>query len=291
MPEVSACGQESLLLDVALFAPRSHSPLSVRKYRHLRLFEFGIQRVSDTLGLTRLDRRSSKKFTNQLQRFASYEQQGGSMERRYLVATVALVATFAIFSREFRSGHKPTLPCTKAQLMADLSCAKQYVAQQLMAKLEPYVDRRSPDEAQMVVELNMPELARVQKKVARAQVIAAQTISERQCDTALRARENARRAQEMAQRLQEMNTRAAERAQEMNLRASERAMEINVREIERAQRIRASAMERAQRAIDQSHVRMSQPGMPIHINVVGVSPVHILTPAPVAPEPPSVPLL
>src|ERR1035438_3378442 len=80
-------------------------------------------------------RRNIRKFTNHRQVLTSYDQRGGSMERRYLVATLALVATFAIFSREFRSGHLANLPCSRAALRADLACAKQYVADQLEAKL------------------------------------------------------------------------------------------------------------------------------------------------------------
>src|SRR5271157_5736064 len=74
-----------------------------------------------------------KKSTNHRQALTSYDQRGRSMERRYLVATLALVATFAIFSREFRSGHLANLPCSRADLMAELACAKRYMADQLVA--------------------------------------------------------------------------------------------------------------------------------------------------------------
>ena len=67
------------------------------------------------------------------------------MERRYLVATLALVATFAFFSREFRSGHLANLPCPRAALKADLACARQYLADQLEAKLRPFVARGIAD--------------------------------------------------------------------------------------------------------------------------------------------------
>ena len=81
------------------------------------------------------------------------------MERRYLAATLALAATFAIFSGEFRSGHLAKFPTSRVELQADLACAKHYVAEQMMAKLQPYLDH-TPEQAQIVAELNLPELAR-----------------------------------------------------------------------------------------------------------------------------------
>lgn len=227
------------------------------------------------------------------------------MERRYLAATLALAATFAIFSREFRSGHMTKLPCPRAQLMSELSCAKRYVAERLMAKLEPYVDRRAPEEAQMVAELNLPVLAAVNEKVAEAQAAVAQKTAEKNCDAAVRAQDNARRAQEATERAQELSARAAQRAQELSarvqvraqeasLRANERAMEINARAIERAQRISACALERAQRALNKSQFRVARPqpeGMPIHINLEMAPATRFIMSAPVVPDPPSLPLL
>ena len=94
--------------------------------------------------------RDRKKFTNHRQALTSYDQRGGSMERRYLVATLALVATFAIFSREFRTGHLANLPCSRAELRADLACAKHYVADQLRgegaALRRPRRSRRAADD-------------------------------------------------------------------------------------------------------------------------------------------------
>jgi chemotaxis protein histidine kinase CheA len=219
------------------------------------------------------------------------------MERRYLAATLTLVATFAIFSREFRSGHLATLPCSRAEMRAEIACAKRYATEQLVAKVRPFVDRGVPEEQQMVAELNLPVLAAVNEKVAEAQAAAAQKITEKNCEAAVRAQDNARRAQEATQRAHEMSTHAAERAQEisaraneraqeisaraaeqaheLSLRANQRAIEINARAIERAQRISACAMERAQRALEKSRTRMSQPkveSLPIPINFEVVSP-------------------
>ena len=179
------------------------------------------------------------------------------MERRYLVATLALVATFAIFSREFRSGHLAKLPTTRAELRADLACAKHYVADQLVAKFRPFVDRGIPEEQQMVAELNLPVLVRANEKVAETQALVAEQVAERNCEAAQRAQERALRAQEAGLRAQERNLRAAERAQEraaeMSARAQERAQELSARASERAVEVSARAMERAQKAMEKSH--------------------------------------
>jgi hypothetical protein len=179
------------------------------------------------------------------------------MERRYLVATLALVATFAIFSREFRAGYMAKLPRTGAELRADLACAKHYVADQLVAKVRPFVDRGIPEEQQMVAELNLPVLVRANEKVAESQALVAEQVAERNCEAVQREQERAMRAQEAGLRAQERNLRAAERAQEraaeMSARAQERAAELSARASERAVEVSARAMERAQKAMEKSH--------------------------------------
>jgi|GEM_PF-4424621 len=177
------------------------------------------------------------------------------MERRYLAATLALVATFAIFSREFRSGHLANLPCSRAELRADLACAKHYLADQLVAKVRPFVDRSVPEEQQMVTELNLPVLAAANEKVAEVQAQIVQQTAEKSCEAAMRAQEQARRAQEAGFRLQERNLRGVERVQE-------RAFELNTRASERAQEITVRAMERAQRALQRSGSKMVFPNPP-----------------------------
>ena len=188
------------------------------------------------------------------------------MERRYLVATLALAATFAIFSREFRSGHLANLHCSRAELQADLACAKHYLADQLVAKVRPFVDRGVPEEQQMVAELNLPVLAAANEKIAEVQATVAQQTAERNCEAAARAQERALRAQEAGLRTQERGLRAAERAQEraveLSARASVRAQEVNERTALRAQEISARAMERVQRALERSRSRMVRPYAP-----------------------------
>ena len=117
------------------------------------------------------------------------------MDRRYLAATLALAATFAIFSREFRSGHLAKFPTSRAQLQADVACVKDYVAERMMAKLGPYLDRNAPEQAQMVAELNLPDLVRVEQKAADAQTLATEESAHQKCEVTLRAQREAMHAQ------------------------------------------------------------------------------------------------
>lgn len=218
------------------------------------------------------------------------------MDRRYLAATLALAATFAIFSREFRSGHLAKFPTSRGQLQADVACVKHYVAEQVMPKLEPYLDRGTPEQAQMVAELNLPELVRVEQKVADAQVLATEQAAHQKCEVTLRAQREAVRAQKATERALEIQIRNVEqaqriqqlavvRAQELTERAAERAQKINVTAVIRAQEAATRAMEKSQCAMEKSRSQMihSQTmGTPIHINfqVPAVPNVSITVPAP-----------
>ena len=225
------------------------------------------------------------------------------MERRYLVATLALVATFSIFSQGFRSGYLAKLPSSRAEVLADLHCARQYAAEQLMAELEPLVDRTSPERAQMVAELNLPEVARtaLMNAETQAQAQVTQQAAKQKCDAALRVQRDALRAQEATQRAVEIRIRAAEegqrindlaviRAQELSERAAERAQHINLAATLRAQELTERSMERAQCALEKSRLKMQHTqiqGMPIHISfqIPATPQIHIVVPT--APQPPA----
>jgi hypothetical protein len=226
------------------------------------------------------------------------------MERRYLAATLALAATFAIVSRGFDSGKLAKLPRSRAEVVADLTCAKRYVAQQLMAKLEPYVDRGAPEQAQMLAELNLPDLARVEQKVSDAQTVVVQQMAQQKCDAALRAQQKAKqqifrmqiRSADQAQRWNDLTVVRAQdlsdRAQQWSTVASDRAFQVNVKAIERAQEVAARQMERAQCAFEKSREKMARAqahsqGMPIHINFVAPAPMNFSFQVPATPEPPA----
>ena len=223
------------------------------------------------------------------------------MERRYLVATLALVATFAVFSQAFGSGRLAKLPRSRAALQADIACVRRTVAERLMTKLEPYVDGRAPEQAQMVAELNLPELVRVEEQAADAQRVAQEQLGRQKCQAALRARKTAQQVFQMRilsdDRAHQFNDLAVIRAEDLSARAQEwREManagriQIDVRAIERAQRISAHAMEQAQRAMERTRVKMMnppRPGMPIHINFVAPMPTNFTFTVPAVPETPS----
>ena len=222
------------------------------------------------------------------------------MERRYLVATVALVATFAIFSQAFGSGRLAKLPRSRAEARADIACVRRTVAQRIMAKLEPYVDSRAPEQAQMVAELNLPELARLQQQVDDAQRMAQEQVVRQKCQAAQQAQHAAQQVYKMqvltGDRARRVNDLSVIRAEELGMRAQEwatladsRHIEVSVKALERAQRVSAQAMERAQRAMEHSRVKVAYPqsGMPIHINFVAPQSGRFSIDVPVVPEPPT----
>jgi len=220
------------------------------------------------------------------------------MERRYLAATLALAATFAIFSGEFRSGHFAKFPTSRAELRADVSCMKHYVAQQVMAKLEPYLDRGTPERAQMLAELNLPGIVRADEKMVEAQELAARELALQKREATLRSQREAMKVQKAAneraievqvrtaaqvQKLQELIT---VRAQEVNSRAAERTAKINVAAMVRAQEAIARSMPNSPCGLANSGSRTVRAGTPIHINfqAPAVPRVSITVPdVPVAP--------
>jgi hypothetical protein len=222
------------------------------------------------------------------------------MERRYLVATVALALTFGLVSHGMRSGELSRVPHSRAELAADVACVRQQVAAKLMAKLEPYVDRQRPEEAQMVAELNLPQLVRAQQESAAADALVAQQIARQRCAAA--------RAQHIQQPFEEMRTfvvvpkikindLAIVRAQELSTRAqewqatlNEHNLEIQIRTLEHAQEASARAMERAQRAWEKSQRKHAVPAITpsaIHVNFTAPTPMIVVPAAPAAPELPS----
>jgi len=80
------------------------------------------------------------------------------MERRYLAATIAMAATFALFSHAFSSGlldrvHDPR--ATSATLVSEMHCAAQSLRARLLDKVNRSLGTGNAEEAQMRVELNL----------------------------------------------------------------------------------------------------------------------------------------
>ncbi len=119
------------------------------------------------------------------------------MERRYLVAALAIIATFAVFSHGFRTlehvsllyGHHAGAKCN-----ADASAASRFIG-----KVRTHLRPGYPEEAQLLAEMNLP-ITRAQAKVAEE--VARQNIAAAQCARATALRE-AERAQREATRMRE----------------------------------------------------------------------------------------
>lgn len=78
------------------------------------------------------------------------------MERRYLGATIALAATFALFSHGFSSGLLAKLQQPRATLISEAHCAAQMLKAQLLDKVNRSFGDGSAEEAQLRVEFNIP---------------------------------------------------------------------------------------------------------------------------------------
>jgi|SRR5271157_239903 len=199
------------------------------------------------------------------------------MERRYLAATLALAATFAIFSGEFCTRYLSKVPHSTAQLKADIACAKHYVAKQLMSKLEPYVGRRDAETQPMLAELTVPELppapaapvAPVPQLGAKCPL---QSLSDKTPQPIIQMRVMNDDAMKSLNDLSVVRAELlSDRVQEWQAMVDQRTVAINMKSLEQAQRISARTMEKAQREIAKSRVKINvpaTPGGPIHINFV-----------------------
>ena len=223
------------------------------------------------------------------------------MERRYLIATLALVVTFGVVSNGLRSGRLSHIPTSRVELAADAACVRQYVAAKLMATLEPYVDRQRAEEAQMVAELNLPELVRAQQQAADADAMLTQQIARQKCEAAARANRIPQQVYQIrtflavpAVKVSDLAVVRAEelstRAQEWQAKVNERSLELQLKSIERAQKISAHELERAQRSLERQQRNLVVPVIPakgIHVNFNGPSPMIVYPATPGTPDLPS----
>ncbi len=121
------------------------------------------------------------------------------MERRYLVAAVALIATFAITSRGFRAlEHVSLVRSAHAQTMTNPQCPYS-IASRALAKIHTHLRPRIPEEAQMLAEMNAP-FASMQSTIAEQMSRQNQAIAQCARERAMR---NAEQAYRDAMRLQQ----------------------------------------------------------------------------------------
>ena len=116
------------------------------------------------------------------------------MERRYLVAALAMIATFAGFSRGFQSLQQLSQQRSQhGQVMSGPQCGSvPAIVSRWLARIRNEFQPASPEEAQVLAELNLP-LAAVQAKAAEQAAKQAQVAAEAANENAMREAERARR--------------------------------------------------------------------------------------------------
>lgn len=124
------------------------------------------------------------------------------MERRYLVAVLAIIATFAITSRGFRAlQHVSLVRPAHAQTMDHPQCPSS-IAARALAKIHTHLRPRIPEEAALLAEMNVP-LANMQSTIAEQMSRQNEAITQCARERAMR---DAERAYRDAMRLQQQMT-------------------------------------------------------------------------------------
>lgn len=164
------------------------------------------------------------------------------MERRYLVAALAIVATFAVFSHGLRTLERVSLTYgQRAQGDLKAKCnAEDSAVSRFIGKVRTNLRPNYPEEAQMLAEMNLP-IAMAQAKVAEQ--MARQNMAATECARATALRE-AERAQREATRMREKMARANASAMPIAWEASI-AADVN-------QRVQAKTAALAERLAAQS---------------------------------------
>src|SRR5271167_820200 len=129
------------------------------------------------------------------------------MERRYLVATLAIVATFAVFSRGFQSLQQLSLKRSQhGQGIAGQQCnGIPSIVSHWIAKVRAELHPAYPEEEQLMAEMNLP-MAAAQAKVAEQNAKQSQAAAEIAMREAERARRDATRVKEQIARTEKSMT-------------------------------------------------------------------------------------
>jgi hypothetical protein len=114
------------------------------------------------------------------------------MDRRYLLATLAIVATFAIVSHELRDGRFVVLAGQRIASITGRCGTATSAPARIVSEVTDRLRPSHPEEAQMLAEMNLP-LVRAQAQAAALAVN--QQVEASRCarETALREAERARR--------------------------------------------------------------------------------------------------
>ena len=121
------------------------------------------------------------------------------MERRYLVAALAIIATFTVTSRGFRTlEHISIAHAAHAEVFVKSRCQASS-ATQALAKIGTRLRPRFPEEAQLLAEMNAPLVnmqSTIAEQVSRQDAAIARCARERAMHDAERAYREAMRAQQ-----------------------------------------------------------------------------------------------
>lgn len=117
------------------------------------------------------------------------------MERRYLVAALAIIATFAVFSRGFHALQQMSIEHSdNYRTMATARCWASSAAHTVARVRSHFQHGYPPEQAQLVAEMNMPGMeSTIAEQMARQDTAIARCAREHALQEAERARRDAMR--------------------------------------------------------------------------------------------------
>lgn len=124
------------------------------------------------------------------------------MERRYLVAALAIIATFAVFSRGFHALQRMSFDHSgNYEAVAAARCWADSAAHTVAKVRAHFHHDYSPEQAQMVAEMNMPAMeSSIAEQMSRQDQAVARCARERALQQAERAQRQIMQETEHAQR-------------------------------------------------------------------------------------------
>ena len=199
------------------------------------------------------------------------------MERRYLVAALAIVATFTGLSRGFQSlQHLSPLQVNHLRALARVKCEASAAAAHAMARVKTRLHPGYPEEAQLLAEMNAPLPPREEKIALPALPPAppapcAESMAVRQAQRAHRD------AMQMRRHMAHLDTGVGPISIRLNL-PSDFERRIQARADAMTARV-AAQQERMQIAaarMQESYARMAE-SVPLDIHVVEQPDIHVDT--------------
>lgn len=164
------------------------------------------------------------------------------MERRYLVAALAMIATFAGLSRGFQSLQRFSPQGGQhGQTMSGPQCPLPAIVSRVLAKLKTGLHQTDPEEAQLLAEMNLP-IAALEAKAAEQAAKQSQAAAELARVAGMR---EAERVQREALRMREEMARAKNVASAVSIELPALAgldQRIQVRTAAMAQRLAARSV-------------------------------------------------